>query len=326
MLRQGLIDSSSSTLPLCGSSHHDSRHSTVPVPRMWLLLASAVLFLPWGLYTRTKSQFVFTSDEIKEMKASQTKMVYQADMKRQLMEAFQADKKRYIESNEAFAKEVRKTGGLVYTHADTYEALEKKEESMISRIDDLESHIQENSRFAIEEEHGKGPYKVKLVVRSKVHMRIKRQTLVLELASTSMPHSVHHFMRMLTQRLWEGMSFMPQQSAPHRIQAFPVDMETLDSMDWRFENAKLKNLAFAEHSGDYRCGPYSVGFSGNPGGPDFYINGFNVPEKLANDSCFGRVIEGKNVIDSIVEKQESAVLGIESLRLLPNEEVDDANV
>lgn len=254
-------------------------------------------------------------------------MIYQANTKRQLMEAFQQDKKRYTESNTAFVSELRQTGVLVDTHADNYETLEKKEEAMIGRIDNLESHIQENSRFAIEKDYGKGPYKVELVVRSKVHMRVKRQTLVFELAPLSaMPHSAHHFLKMLTQKLWEGMSFMPQQSAPHRIQASPIDMETLDSMDWRFENAKLKSLAFAEHSDDYRCGSYSVGFSGNPGGPDFYINGLLVPANLANDSCFGRIIEGKDVIDSIIKKQESAVLGIEGLRLLLNEQEDATTV
>ena len=328
MLCQGMFESSTSaaSLPLCGSSHCDSRHSTAAVPRKWLLLASVVLILPWSLYTRTKSQFASLSQHVSELKESQANMIYQANTKRQLIEAFQSDKKRYVETNDSLAKELAKTNVLVDTHAENYEALEKQEEAMLKRIDDLEANIQKNSRFSITQDYGKGPFKVELVVRSKLHMRIVRQTIVFELAPLSaMPHSIHHFARMLTKRLWEGMAFMPKQG---RIQASPIDMETLDNMDWKFENAKLKSLSFAEHSPDYKCGSYSVGFSGNPGGPDFYMNGLldSSSSKQEHDSCFGKIIEGKNVIDSIIEKKESSILGIESMRLLPNKEDEASTV
>jgi len=295
--------------------------SKTPIPRKWLCVAALVLLLPWGLYTRTTSHFKSLSSQIEQLQADKKHMTQQLSTKRQLMIAFAPNKKQTETSNEQLVSDLRKTGVLVDTHADNYDKLEKREKTMIQRIDDLERHIQRNSRFAIEQEHGVGPYKVELVVRSKVHMRAKTQTLVFQLAPLdAMPHSVHHFLRMVSERLWEGMSFMPQQNESHRIQASPVDMETLESMDWRFENAKLKNLAFAEHSRDYRCGSYSLGFSGTPGGPDFYVNGLLIAAEQSNDSCFGRFVEGKEIIDSIIDKQESALLGIESLRLLPRDE------
>lgn len=324
MLRQGVFESSSSSLPLCGcGSSRRSRHSTAAIPRKWLMIASVVLVLPWGLYTRTKSQFSFFSEHALELKESQVDMASQATAKRLLMEAFTSKKKHFVETNEALAKDLVKAGVLVDSHAENYEALEKREESMLARIDDLEAHIQNNSRFSVTEDYGKGPYKIELVVRSKLHMRIKRNTIIFELAPLSaMPHSVHHFLRMLSKRLWEGMAFMPQQG---RIQASPIDMETLDNMDWKFENAKLQNLSFAEHSPDCKCGSYSIGFAGYPGGPDFYVSGLldSKSHREVNDSCFGRIIEGQNVIDSIIEKKESPILGIESLRLLPNNKEEE---
>lgn len=318
------FDSSSSSLPLCGSLSREplfSGNSTVPISRKWLCVAAVVLLLPWGLYNGTVAQMRLLQAETEELQKSQGKRTHQINSKRKLIEAYEERKGRLEKSNESAVLIVRKMGRLTDTHADNYEKLEKREEAMIKRIDDLESHIQDNSRYLIEKNYGTGPYRVELVVRSKAHMRVKMQKLVIQLAPLNlMPHSAHHFLRMLAERLWEEMSFMPQESAPHRIQASPVNVETLESMDWRFENAKLKNLAFAEHSSDFRCGSYSVGFSGNPGGPDFYINGLLIRAHPANDSCFARVVEGKEIIDSIIDKQESPVLGIESLRLLPQDE------
>lgn len=256
-------------------------------------------------------------------------------IKLQLMKALQSVKTKLESSNADLVQHVRNSGTLVDIHAETYDKLEKREEAMIKCIDDLESHVQENSQLAVEQHFGTGPYQVELMLRTKVHMRrIRTQTIVFELAPLNlMPHSVHHFLRMLSVHVWEGMVFMPQKHVPHRIQASPVDMtlenriqaspvdmETLEPFEWRFENAKLKTLIFHEHSSDYKCGSYSLGFSGNPGGPDFYINGLDTPEEHANDSCFGKVVHGMEIIESIIQKQESPILGIESMRLLSREE------
>jgi len=323
------FDSSSSSLPLCESSSHGylySGVSTVPIPRKWLYLAIVVFLLPWGLYSRTTSQFMSLTEDVIRFQDSQNIMSDQITMKRQLMVAFASDMEQLKVSNDSLSSDLQKiVVQAVDTTAGNYEKLEKKEGAMIKCIDDLESHVQENSRLAIEQDYGTGPYQVELTLRSKIHMRVELQTIVIQLAPLNlMPHAVHHFLRMLKERLWEGMAMMPQQSAPHRLQASPVDMETLETMDWRFENAKLKNLVFAEHSPDYRCNSYSLGFSGNPGGPDFYINGLAIPDKGASDSCFGKVVKGRDIIDSIIAKQESPVLGIERLRLLPRKKIAKA--
>lgn len=246
------------------------------------------------------------------MKRSTT---YQLDTKRHLMEALASEKERIERSNKSLVSSLRESGVLVDTHADHYNALEERETHMIGCIDELEHHIQDNSKNSLEQDYGPGPYQVELVLRSKAHMRVQTQTVLIAL-SPAMPHASHHFLRMVRERLWNGMSFMPQHSNPSRIQASPIDMETLNSMDWKFENAKLKSLAFAEQSPDYACGSYSVGFSGMPGGPDFFINSFLVLDGSAGESCFGKVVQGKQVINSIIDKKESSIVGIESLRLL----------
>lgn len=259
--------------------------------------------------------------DLKKLHDSHKKATYQLTSKRQLLNAFEANKKHLETSTGSLVSDLRNTGILVDTHAATYEKLELREEALLKRIDDLESHIQENSQFAITDDYGAGPYQVEVTLRSKAsNTNQPTGPIVLELAPLSMmPHSVHHFLRMLTKQLWLGMTFMPQQSARHRIHASPVDMESLNRMDWQFKDAKLSNLAFAENSPN-SCGSYSVGFSGTPGGPDFYVNGAFVPKKYAKKSCFAKVISGEKVVDAIVDGQHS-VLGIENIRLLPREDM-----
>jgi len=247
------------------------------------------------------------------------KTTYQLNTKRQLLNAFEANKKHLETSTGSLVSDLRLTGTLVDTHAANYEKLETKEDALLAHIDDLESRIQENSQFTIKEDYGAGPYQVEITVTSKRHT-LRDDPIVLELAPLNMmPHSVHHFLRMLSEGLWVGMTFMPQQSARHRIHATPVDMESLDRVDWKFKDAKVASLVFSEQSPN-SCGPYSVGFSGTPGGPDFYVNGGFVPRKYSKESCFAKVISGEKVVDSIIDGNHS-VIGIESIRLLPQEDM-----
>lgn len=282
-----------------------------------------MLLFPWGLYSQTSSQYRAMVDHVKDLSNRHKKTVYQLNSKGQLVNAFEANKRHLEKSIEAHLLDIRQTGFLVDTHADNYEALELREDAMLKRIDDLELHIQENSRFAIEEEYGAGPYQVEIRLTNGVTSPFRKQNpsdtpIVMELTPL-LSHSVHYFLRMVKSDLWNGMTFMPQQTERHRIHAAPVDMDSLNRQDYKFKDAKLSNLAFAEQSPNL-CGSYSVGFSGSPGGPDFYVNGKFVPKNRRKEGCFANVISGEAIVDSIVDGQHS-VLGIESLRLLPKEEM-----
>jgi hypothetical protein len=68
-------------------------------------------------------------------------------------------------------------------------------------------------------------------------------------------------------------------------------------------------LSFPEYSDFYRHEKYTVGFSGRPGGPEWYINSLDNYEshgpgkqnhsKILNDAdpCFAEIVKGKEVID-----------------------------
>lgn len=259
---------------------------------------------------------------MKKLQDSQKKTAFQLSTKKQLLSAFEANKKHLETTTESLVSDLRKKEILIDTHADNYEQLEAKEDAQLARIDELESHIQENSQFSITEDYGDGPYQVEITLSSKGLTKTPSlEPIVFELAPLNMmPHSVHFFLRMLTQELWLHMTFTPQMTARHRIHASPVDMDTLNRVDYKFKEAKLSSLAFGEQSPN-SCGPYSVGFSGTPGGPDFYVNGAFVPKSFAKQSCFAKVISGEKLVDGILDGKYSGVLGIETIRLLPPEDM-----
>ena len=278
-----------------------------------------MILLPWGLYSQTSSQYKAMVDHVTDLSDRHKKKTYQLSTKGQLMNAFEANKRHLEKSIEALLSDVRETGLLIDIHVDKYETLELREDAMLTRIDDLELHIQENNLYAMQDEYGEGPYQVEMRLTSPFRKHIPSDTPIVMELSPFMPHSAHYFLRMVKKDLWNGMTFMPQQTERHRIHAAPVDMDSLNRQDYKFKDAKLSNLAFAEQLPN-SCGMYSVGFNGSPGGPDFYVNGRFVPTNRRKENCFAKVISGEGIIDSIVDGQHS-VIGIESLRLLPKGEM-----
>lgn len=283
----------------------------ISFPRKWYCLVTLALLFPWGLYSQTSSRYRAMVDHVKELSDKHKKTIYQLRTQGQLMNAFEANKRHLEKSNESLLSDIRQTGFLVDTHADNYETLELREDAMLQRIDDLELHIQANSLYDMKEEYGNGPYQVELRLTSPFRKHIPSDTPIVMELDLFMPHSIHYFLRMAKKDLWKGMTFMPQQTERHRIHASAVDMDSLNRQDYKFKNAKLSNLVFAEETPD-SCGAYSVGFIGSPGGPDFYVNGRFVPKNRRKEACFARVISGEGVIDSILDGQNS-VIGIESI-------------
>jgi hypothetical protein len=67
-------------------------------------------------------------------------------------------------------------------------------------------------------------------------------------------------------------------------------------------------LAFPDYSDEYPHEPWTIGYTGRPGGPDWYINKVNntlghgpggqsqYALEEQGDSCFGRVVEGQDVL------------------------------
>lgn len=156
---------------------------------------------------------------------------------------------------------------------------------------------------------------------------------VIELAPLSlMPHSVLHFLEMIDHELWDGAAFVHH--VDHVIQAVPTAFRTAETMKPTFEQAGLSELAFQEYHEEYPHETYSVGFSGRPGGLEFYINtqdnslihgpGGQSQHDLheEGDPCFGKVVSGHHVVDRmnqkrVTNKREIHIIGIEKAVLMP---------
>ena len=146
---------------------------------------------------------------------------------------------------------------------------------------------------------GEGPFRIKVTLESEP----ENEYFIIETAPLKiMPHAVYHFMKMVKNRLWDGLSMVSRSSEPI-LQATPLNAETNTWEDKRFDDAGVTHMAFTEYSFDYPPKKYTLAFAGRPGGPDFYVN----MEELKDDSeegesTFGIVVEGFDVLDRFMAR------------------------
>jgi hypothetical protein len=146
------------------------------------------------------------------------------------------------------------------------------------------------------------------------------KTFTIEMAPLEeMPHAVHLFLEQVAHKLWDNGWFYL--NGPHVFQAGPQvpddeEYETLleKGADERtlalkpFKDLQLDSLAFPEYSDKFPHLPWTLGFTGRPGGPDFYINkvdnikahgpGGQTHHDLVEhaDPCFAKIIAGMDTI------------------------------
>lgn len=150
----------------------------------------------------------------------------------------------------------------------------------------------------------------------------KTQSFTVQMAPLdSMPHAVHLFLEQVAHKLWNRGWFYI--NGPHVMQAGPqADFTSVannqEDVDERklalspFRELQLDALAFPEYSEDFPHEPYTLGFTGRPGGPDWYINkvdntdahgpGGQFHHELEEfaDSCFAKVVDGFDVIKTMM--------------------------
>lgn len=181
---------------------------------------------------------------------------------------------------------------------------------------------------------GKGPHHVEVTLREgtidPTSVSPENHKFVIEMAPLEiMPHSVNHFLKMVSKGLWDGLSFVHRDLHSHVLQATPLDVKKAERVDHRFHENNLGKLSFAEYSPEYPHKAYTVGFAGRPGGPDFYVNTVDNTESHGplehqevdeGESCFGTVISGRDVLDKLLLRDEDDArikLGeIESIRIV----------
>jgi len=149
----------------------------------------------------------------------------------------------------------------------------------------------------------------------------QNKSFVIEMAPLeSMPHAVHLFLEQVAHGLWNSAWFYV--NGPHVLQAGPqasdAEVEqaaTTDnnederSMALRpFRELQLETLSFPEYSEDFPHVRWTLGFTGRPGGPDWYINkqdntathgpGGQLHHEIEEfaDPCFAKVVKGFDTV------------------------------
>ena len=126
-----------------------------------------------------------------------------------------------------------------------------------------------------------------------------------------MPHANHLFLQQVYHELWDGTWIYL--NGPHVLQAGPQDWEedTAGQSLKRFTDTQLDKLSFPEYSHSFPHVPWTLGFTGRPGGPDWYINkadntkphgpGGQYQHSLEEqaDSCFAKIVDGKDTLQRI---------------------------
>jgi cyclophilin family peptidyl-prolyl cis-trans isomerase len=199
------------------------------------------------------------------------------------------------------------------------------------RIISMQQYIQDTALRSAKAKYGLGPHKVKFVLEYKDPKLLKkaldssttsnakdeldiptvRGEFVVQLASLDqMPHSVSFFLDMVKSRLWDNTVFLHHENVEHVMAAAPVDFVTQTVKYHHLQYYGFEGLGFPEYSPQIPHTKYTLGFAGF--GPTFYINtmdnsAHHGPGSLQGhfvlptdaDPCFGHVISGHNVIDSI---------------------------
>ncbi len=114
-----------------------------------------------------------------------------------------------------------------------------------------------------------------------------------------MPHSVNMFLRQVHHKLWDGIALTLK--TDQKMQFGPWED------DDRFLRAHSNTLSYQEYNSSYPHQQWTIGFAGRPAGPDFFINridntvdfGLKGDKHEEADPCFGRVIEGFELLEEI---------------------------
>jgi cyclophilin family peptidyl-prolyl cis-trans isomerase len=227
--------------------------------------------------------------------------------------------KKMTQSKEIHEKHLHKArqaaDGLAIFSEHTQDQLLKlkgTEKHMQDQLSLLRHRISKDSYAHVVETYGRGPHRVVF----ELDLPRPHNEFILELAPLDlMPHSNHVFLEAVRNKIWDGKAFWINSN--HLIQAgssYTVNEQgdgpnseekTSDA------NYELYSMSFREYAVEFDHAPWTAGFAGHPGGPDFYINKRNNldshgPNTQAHhtlpgdaDPCFARVVSGFDTLRAV---------------------------
>jgi len=189
--------------------------------------------------------------------------------------------------------------------------LKAREEAWRKQVHVLQNATSRESAREAKARFGPGPHRVKFTI--KIPNDPVEGDFVAEMASLDvMPHAVHLFLEQVYHGLWNNTFFYL--NGPHVLQAGPQDWDDDSELGTnlkRFVDQQLDQLAFPEYNSSFPHLPWTIGFTGRPGGPDWYINkadntiphgpGGQFQHDLEEqaDPCFAKIVEGQDTLQRI---------------------------
>lgn len=286
-------------------------------------------------YTAVLKMLDVTSGGVKEAKAALDKIIGVRDARQRQINTLQEQQRKALTKNtecENDKRKIMKERDDLRNKHEGPESIEEKnrivtrENAWKEQLNLLQLSIQRESRRSVVDKYGPGPHYVEITVDiTSLPEDESMKSFVVELAPLSlMPHAVHLFLEQVHHKLWNNAWFYV--NGPHVLQGGPqADEEELDRLhesgeeyDERelavrpFREKNLETLSFSEYSDSYKHMPWTLGFTGRPGGPDFYINKVDNSESHGPggqqhhqlvefaDACFARVYSGFDTLDAIL--------------------------
>jgi len=192
----------------------------------------------------------------------------------------------------------------------TFTKIVGRQNAMTGRIRDLQHTIATMHRREAIEHFGVGLYHLQF----NVLIDDSEFSFIVEMAPIDMmPHSVNYVLEMIKAKIWDNSVFTHRSN--HILFAELRDDKGNDKRHLLSEN-NISTLSFPEYNTDYPHTKYTLGFSGRPGGPEFYINvedntSSHGPGGQAHhamheeaDACFGRVIKGQHIVDWMQDRRK----------------------
>jgi len=158
----------------------------------------------------------------------------------------------------------------------------------------LQERVKTLSQYEAVQKYGDGPHRVEIELEFPGDT--STSSFVVEMAPLNlMPHSVDTFLGMVSAGLWDGCSFV--MNAVHVIKAAPLPTVGNDAREKlaAFESEGLNHVAFHEYSEDFPHEQYTLGFTGGDS-PNWYINTEDNTDIHRGDPCFGKIVDGLNVV------------------------------
>lgn len=205
----------------------------------------------------------------------------------------------------------------------------------------MQQNIQLMSRTALHEKFGPEPHRVEMYVRFDNHQEETDVGYILiELAPTNeLPHAVYWFLEQVSRKLYDGYSV--ERNLGHALMASPTNNFlsppdfNMDAMKKRFIDEGFESILFQEYSPNFPHEKYTLGYSGRPGGPNFYLSTkdnsvihgpggqTHHDDPTEADTCFAKVINGFDIVDrmSQLPTKKNKILedkvAIEYIRIIP---------